>query len=75
MRPGRDQKKGAAASDARRCPRKQQIRCDYTSRGEGYFRTQRRGDNELSSYHEKEEMRERVRGSLEVGRAPGRIRT
>ena len=75
MRPGRDQKKDAAASDTRRCRRKQQIRCDYTSRSKGCFRTQRSDDNELLSYHEKEEMRERVRGSLDVGRAPGRIRT
>jgi len=41
----------------------------------GWVRTRRRGDEELSPHQEKEEMRERVWGSPDVGRAPGCIRT
>jgi len=68
-------KKGAAAPDTRRRRSKQQIRCDYTSWDERWVRTRRRGDEELSPHQEKAEMRERVWGSPEVGRAPGCVRT
>jgi len=74
VRPGRDQK-GAAAPDTRRRRSKQQISCDYTSGDEGWVRTQSRGDEELSPNQEKQEMRERVWGSPDVGRAPGCVRT
>jgi len=41
---------------------------------EGWVRTRRRGDEKLSPHQEKEEMRERVWGSPDVGRAPGCVR-
>ena len=54
---------------------KQQIGCDYTSGDEGWVLTRRRGDEELSPHQEKDEMRERVWGSPDVGRVPGCVRT
>jgi len=54
---------------------RQQITCDYTSGDEGWVRTRRRGDQELSLHQAKEEMRERVGGSSDLGRATGCGRT
>ena len=68
-------KKGAAAPDTRRRRSKQQISCDYTSGDEAWVRIRRRGDEKLSPHQEIEEMRERVWGSQDVGRAPGCVRT
>ena len=68
-------KKGAAAPDTGRSRSKQQISCDYTSEDEGWVRTRRRGDEELSPHQEKEEMRERVWGIPDVQRAAGCVRT